>query len=411
MTKSMTPTGRLASAASYWGRLGKILSASGEGDDLGRVNDFFIPFLVLAIVAAVCVGWKADALGPVILWVCASFAAGGTAGFLFGIPKSGISSKAEAAAPASASTQGVAGSDVAHAAARNDAAPRTRPNTNLEEVSDWVTKILVGLTLVNFKDLKEEVARISVNAASAIRSHPTDSDVSVAMALVVGFALMGFLAVYLYMRLFVQGAFKRADDQLQEYERAVARAEAMGQREPEANASAAVAVVPSAASLRAAQDVADAAPANRPELVLQPLRELAEQYESLRRTDGAFSPERTRKMTEIARRMRLHAIAAAPYIEELTRSTSTGEHLAGTVIMQMRYLPEYTSWLVRRLVEERAFIGYQAASALLARVRVAGVPECKAIQAAVASAKEERAREGISEALLDQLIDQILEAK
>ena len=66
-------------------------------------------------------------------------------------------------------------------------------------------------------------------------------------------------------------------------------------------------------------------------------------------------------------------------------------------------------WLARRMVEERAFIGYQAASALLARVRVAGMAECREIQAAVKAAKIERKRLEISEASLDSLIDQILE--
>jgi hypothetical protein len=68
-------------------------------------------------------------------------------------------------------------------------------------------------------------------------------------------------------------------------------------------------------------------------------------------------------------------------------------------------------WLARRPVEERAFIGYQAASALLARVRVAGVPECQAIQEAVSKTKADRARLSIVESSLDELIDQILEVK
>jgi hypothetical protein len=387
-------------------------------DDLGRINKVFIPLIAGALGAAFCVAWKACAVGPVFLWVFASLAAGGTAGFLFGIPKAGWLSKADGTPSSAINGLPLAAGDTVSNATGGAGVQRARPNTNLEEVSDWLTKILVGLTLVNLNDLKTQVHNISLNAAAAIRSKPTDSDISAATAIIVGFALIGFLVVYLYMRLFVQGAIVRSDDQMHQYRNAVARAEQIGQQEPspdleenEAEAAApAVAVLPSAASLTAAQEVANAAPPNRPELVLQPLRQLASQYEAIRQSKE-YSRNRTQQMAEIVQRMRPHAIAAAPYINEFIRSTSTGEHLAATVILQMRYMPEHMEWLARRPVEERAFIGYQAASALLARVRVAGVPECQAIQEAVSKTKADRARLSIVESSLDELIDQILEVK
>ena len=380
--------------------------AVGKLDDVQRINTLLIPLLGVAVAAAVGVGWRANSVAPVLLWVFASLAAGGTTGFLFGIPKSG--SKAETASRTAG--DGTGPSLVDESAKEANAARGARPNTNLEEVSDWLTKIIVGLALVNFKDLKVEVARISLNAAASIRPNPSDAEVSVATALVVGFSLIGFLAVYLYMRLFVQGAIVRSDDQIHEYRNAVARAEQIGQLEPEANPEVQTPVVPSDASLKAAQEVANAAPPNQPELVLQPLRKLANQYESLRQ-GKEYSRERTMQMTEIVQRMRPHAIAAAPYITELIQSISTGDHLAATVILQMKYMREHMQWLARRLVEERAFIGFQAASALLARVRVAGVPECKEIHDAVAVAKQDRSRLGIEESSLDRLIDQILDAR
>ncbi|MEZ5640252.1 MAG: hypothetical protein R3E92_24260 [Burkholderiaceae bacterium] len=374
-------------------------------DDLRQINRFVAPMVLGALAAAVWVGWRADAVGPVLLWVFASVSAGGAAGFLFGIPRSGLAGKSEAAAPAPAAAAPAAPSGDAPLA-------RARPNTNLEEVSDWLTKIIVGLTLVNLDDLRDEVGRICLNAAAAMRPNPTASDISAATALVVGFTLLGFLAVYLYMRLFVQGAIIRSDDSLVRYRQAVDLAERIVDKEPPpplhqgAGSAIPEPVVPSAASLNAAQAVADAAPANA-HMVLQPLRQLATEYEALRGR-MEYSAERTQSMTTIVHRMRPHAIAAAPYIGELMESTSTGEHLAATVILQMKYMPEHMEWLARRLTEERAFIGYQAASALLARVRVAGPPECKALQDAVRKAKLARQSSGIAEASLDQLIEQIL---
>ena len=390
----------------WLGALMVDFQSAGKGDDVQRINKLLIPLVFFAILSAIWLGWRAHAVAPVLLWVFACLAAGGTTGFLFGIPKSG--SKVDAPPSNGENTQGT--SSVADPGKEANGVRRARPNTNLEEVSDWLTKIIVGLALVNFKNLKDEVANISLNAAAAIRLNPTESDVSAATALVVGFSLIGFLAMYLYMRLFVQGAIVRSDDQILVYKNAVELAELSSRREPESNPEMESPVVPSNASLQAAQKVANAAPPNQPDLVLQPLRKLASEYEILRQ-GNEYSRERTRKMTEIVQRMRPHAIAAAPYIGELITSTSTGEHLAATVILQMKYLREHMQWLARRLVEERAFIAYQAASALLARIRVAGVPECKEIQDAVASAKQERARFGIDEPSLDKLITQILDAR
>ncbi|WP_208942715.1 hypothetical protein [Paracidovorax avenae] len=373
----------------------------GEPNDLTHITYLFLPVIALATAAAAWVGWSADAVAPVLLWVFASFVAGGTMGFLFGIPKSGSTWKNGGRNGTSA---GESGKDIS---VLPGASGRARPNTNLEEVSDWLTKIIVGLTLVNLKDISAEVGGISQKAAYAIRANPGESDASVATALVVGFSLIGFLCVYLYMRLFLQGAMVRSDEQMSRYMEAVELAGRVGERESQVSDELApIPSIPSEASVKAAQAVADAAPSD-PEVILNPLRQLANEYESLRR-HADYSPERTRQMTEIVRRMRPHAIAAAPYIAELMCSTSTGEHLAATVILQMKYMPEHMHWLARRIVEERAFIGYQAASALLARVRVAGVPECKAIQQAVQAAKNDRDRLGLSEASLDELIGQIL---
>jgi hypothetical protein len=396
-----------------------------ERDDVWRINNVFLPLLGVALLAAGWVGWKANAVGPVLLWVFASLAAGGTAGFLFGIPKSGIPLKGEAAPASTAAAGSTAATSASNTAGTAGGAARSRPNTNLEEVSDWLTKILVGLTLVNFNELQTTIGRISVNAASAIRPQPTSADVSAATALVVGFALIGFLAVYLYMRLFVQGAIVRSDEQLNVYDNAVERASRIGREEVrqdspadgadgvdgadgiEMMAAPAAPAMPSPETVAAAQEVANVAPPDRPDIVLQPLRKLASSYEAIRQT-REYSPARTRSMAEIVQKMRPYAIAAAPYINEMVNSTSTGDHLAATVILQMKYLPEHTEWLARRLVEERAFIAHQAASALLARLRVAGVPERQAIHTAVAKAQEERAAHGISVAAIDQLIEQIL---
>jgi hypothetical protein len=81
--------------------------------------------------------------------------------------------------------------------------PASRPNTNLEEVSDQLTKIIVGLGRVHLKDLQAIVASRAANAAAAIAAQPTATHVSIATALIVGFAIEGFFGGYIYTRLFL----------------------------------------------------------------------------------------------------------------------------------------------------------------------------------------------------------------
>jgi hypothetical protein len=123
------------------------------------------------------------------------------------------------------------------------------------------------------------------------------------------------------------------------------------------------------------------------------------------------SDERTRLMSDIVARMRPHAIAAVDYFNTLASSPSPGERLAAVVIQSMKFQPQHIEWLARRLAEERSFIGYQAASALLARSRSAGPQEVKRIKDAVQTAKQERIQLGLAEAQLDLMIDRILQAK
>lgn len=82
-----------------------------------------------------------------------------------------------------------------------------RVNTNLEQISDWLTKILVGVGLIQIKEIKNAVSGAAVYIAQGIgEQHRT-----FAAALVVYFSVIGFLNGYLLTRLWLAGAFSRAD--------------------------------------------------------------------------------------------------------------------------------------------------------------------------------------------------------
>ncbi len=198
--------------------------SSGTGD--GRSSDQDVNQTVRALIAFTTVGallLLLYALGvsggdpkgflgfnfPSVLMVvgvggliaAASAAVGGMLGFLFGIPKSLAQ-----------------GNDPSTEEAGNGASQSNRPtsraaqspNTNLERISDWLTTIFVGVGLTQIGEipglLREVATKLTVDLVAQVPSAPT-----MAMAIISYFAITGFLAGYLLTRLFLSGAFSRAD--------------------------------------------------------------------------------------------------------------------------------------------------------------------------------------------------------
>ena len=80
-------------------------------------------------------------------------------------------------------------------------------NTNLEQISDWLTKIIVGVALVEFKPLTEEMGKA---AAFMAKSLGGEEATSFSLAIILYFLVSGLLGSYLLTRLFLQGALADA---------------------------------------------------------------------------------------------------------------------------------------------------------------------------------------------------------
>jgi len=130
-----------------------------------------------------------EAIPTAILWALACFVIGVFAGFLFGIPK------------------------VIQAATRKreEVEPRYRQrvNTNLEEISDWLTKTIVGLGLIELYKMPAFFRGLGEIFAANVGKPETGYGVFVAAILF--FLIGGFLLSYLITRLYLQGAIGRAD--------------------------------------------------------------------------------------------------------------------------------------------------------------------------------------------------------
>lgn len=139
-------------------------------------------------------------LGVGVLLAGSSAFAGGALGFLFGIPRTlqqaGESSGTEGNHP------------------RTDAGPpmhqiEYRVNTNLEQISDWLTKILVGVGLTQIAAIRTNLVSLTAFVAKGLGSQ---SQAQVfAFALITYSVVVGFLFGYLWTRLYLVSALRVAD--------------------------------------------------------------------------------------------------------------------------------------------------------------------------------------------------------
>jgi hypothetical protein len=157
----------------------------------------------LVLIYAICVGacfWITVSLG--LMLASAAAVAAGLIGFIFGVPYY--------------SRDGAPGPQPNAAAERLgdvEVAPSTyRPNTSLEQISDWLTKMLVGAGLVEIKSAPHILRRLVGYLAPALGGGDR-ADVFV-LGVLVFFAVCGFLFGFLWARLYLRRWFSDADRDL-----------------------------------------------------------------------------------------------------------------------------------------------------------------------------------------------------
>jgi hypothetical protein len=155
--------------------------------DICHSGDAFLWTIVIFIYALRLPGpgrWGAFATA-IIIGSCA-FLAGGLVGFLFGILR---------AAPNSGKTAG---------------AGRYQANSNLVEVSDWLTKIILGVGLVQIGRVVPALTRLSASLRVPLGGQPSSS--AFGIALVLANILLGFLFFYLWARSLLERNWDTPDE-------------------------------------------------------------------------------------------------------------------------------------------------------------------------------------------------------
>jgi hypothetical protein len=132
--------------------------------------------------------------GADLLVAAAAGAAGALFGFVFGIPRTLDPASQAAVATAGALSKQNAASHAAMAT-----------NTNLERISDWLTTLLIGATLVQIKEIAGWVGslgdRLTATGAAA--------NVAMVPIIVIYYFALAFLGVYLITRLYLTSAFQQ----------------------------------------------------------------------------------------------------------------------------------------------------------------------------------------------------------
>lgn len=161
-----------------------------------RNQPWSFPLLTALLIGIFAIALLANASSAVqpafstgLLLSGASMAVGSLLGFLFGIPRAIQSPNAPPSEDGSRTLYQV--------------------NTNLEQISDWLTKILVGIGLVELGDLKNEFNLLC--SAASVAFVPSPIAASLAGMIIVYFGVLGFLAFYLWTRIFLTTEFSRAD--------------------------------------------------------------------------------------------------------------------------------------------------------------------------------------------------------
>jgi len=185
--------------------------------------DFLVGLGVLSIVVVLLFGLgavKLQAYGSFDIWaLLAAFGAlvaGGALGLLFGLPTVRRVEISQTTISSSANAEAIKPDDVAEKRQSSSAPSDTQlghaESTNLEQVADWLTKIIIGLTLTQYAKWEQSFARLSFDLTSRLlgaeqtcekgcngQMFPPGSTIPGGFLLVF-FSVLWFLISYLWMR-------------------------------------------------------------------------------------------------------------------------------------------------------------------------------------------------------------------
>ena len=166
-----------------------------KGDD----NSFRVMLIIitLGLFALIAISWWAwlvnrkmafgGVLGLSVIVGLASLMSGGLLGFLFGIPRSLQNSDAGATPQTGKEGQRFYSN-----------------NTNLEQISDWLTKIIVGVSLTQLPAIQNQFNQLALNVSHGFDKYILpEFSYPLACGIMIFYAICGFLVVYLWAKIYL----------------------------------------------------------------------------------------------------------------------------------------------------------------------------------------------------------------
>lgn len=166
-----------------------------------------VPIPLAGAVGIICYAWAMHSLSIFsvsVLVATAAWIAAGLIGFIFGVPRALATDKPDSS---------LVGTHVFY-----------RSNSNLEQISDWLTKIIVGVNLVELRTLVNATSNLVDFLAPALGGEPYGP--SYALGVVITFAISGFVVLYMFTRVYLAVLFAGIEDELDDTHR-------QGQRQQE----------------------------------------------------------------------------------------------------------------------------------------------------------------------------------
>jgi hypothetical protein len=154
-----------------------------------------VPVPLAGAIGLILYAWSQDSLtvfSVSLLVACAAWISGGLLGFIFGVPRVLATDRPESSLAE------------AHAIYRS--------NSNLEQISDWLTKIIVGVSLVELRSLINATSDLVDFLAPALGGPPYGK--SFALGVVLTFAISGFIVCYIFTRVYLAILFRKREGEL-----------------------------------------------------------------------------------------------------------------------------------------------------------------------------------------------------
>jgi hypothetical protein len=143
--------------------------------------------LLVGIIIVLCFSYCQNLCSSAgLLWSFAYFFAGGLAGFIFGVPK-------------------IINADPQNQTVQEIGVKRIiQENTNLTQISDWLTKVIIGVGLVEMKEIPGFIMKVAKRMGQGIvgSSHFSSVDIFCA-GIILYFSVWGFISGYLVMRIVI----------------------------------------------------------------------------------------------------------------------------------------------------------------------------------------------------------------